>query len=242
MYCKKCGVRITDERTRFCPNCGELIVQEKVQTSAMEKGIWIVITVLVLVGALIFLHKTSNKPIPTTPNAKMPTLNTKSSTDTSTVDTGEAQTPRPPSESALPPVQTPAGVLHQKIAHALKDYRYSLDIKYIARHKAYRIVATISYDNKSRAEYLNAFSKFFAVCYGDQPQPIQHATISLKQADGTELMVMGIGNNIASTIPRMTWHQFSGMGGQLAGWVKSHRTTDISSPENACYFSENKSF
>lgn len=245
MYCKKCGARIPDEHTRFCPSCGESVVREKLGPSRTEKGLWIGIGIGILLAAFILLRNQPHSD--TVKNISSPQMNINSASvpDAKRNSPGlsrKAAAPAPAPVSSVTPTQTPSSLLHSALAKSLTGTRYSLEVKYIYEQKAFRVNASILYDNQSREVYLKAFSRFFAICYGSQSQPLLVATITLKQDDGTSLMTMGIGRKTASAVPAVTWRQFSDMGPSLLNWVRNHEVKNPSSPEMACYFKQNAEF
>ncbi|NOY23548.1 MAG: zinc-ribbon domain-containing protein [Acidobacteria bacterium] len=245
MYCKKCGARIPDEHTRFCPSCGEPVVHEKLGPSNTEKGLWVVIGIIILIAAFVLLrNKTSSNAANT---ISTPQLNVNSNTVSDTKRNSprlrrEVSAPPSPSASSITPVQTPSSLLYASLAEALKGSRYSLEVKYVNQLKAFRVSASVLYDNQPRETYLNIFSRFFAICYGGRSRPLISATISLKQGDGKPMMAMGIGRKTAGSVPAVTWRQFSDMGTSLVNWVRNHEVKNPPSPEMACYFKQNAEF
>lgn len=245
MFCKKCGARIPDEHTRFCPSCGEPVVREKLGPSRTEKGLWIGIGIVILVAAFVLLREQPYSD--SIKNISSPQINVNSATVPDAKENSPGfrrgvTAPPPAPASSVTPTQTPSSLLYASLVKALTGSRYSLEVKYIHQQKAFRVKASILYDNKSREVYLKTFSRFFAICYGNQSQPLISATISLKQGDGTPLMTMGIGRKTASEIPAVTWRQFSDMGPGLLNWVRNHEVKNPSSPEMACYFKQNAEF
>ncbi len=245
MFCKKCGARIPDEHTRFCPSCGEPIEQEKLGPSQVEKGLWIVIGVVILLAAFFFLQ-----PQPHTRSVQTissPQLNANA---VSPGEPGQSHSPLgldvspppPPPAASVTPSQTPSSALYASLVKALKGTRYSIELKHSHQKKAFRVTASLLYDNQSRETYLNIFSRFFSICYSERRSPLIVADISLKQADGTVLMRMGIGRKVADSVPAGTWRQFSDMGPSLLNWVQNHEVTNPPSPEMACFFEQNKKF
>lgn len=245
MYCKKCGARIPDEHTRFCPSCGDPVVHEKLGPSRTEKGLWIVIGIIILGFAFVLLRNnahSSSANVISSPQLNVKNAATPSAGKTSPGSRNEVSAPPPPPASSVTPGQTPSSLLYTSIVKALKGNRYSLEVRYVNQQKAFRVNASILYDNQSRETYLNTFSRFFATCYGNQNRPLISAAIVLKQDDGKPLMTMGIGRKIADTVPAVTWRQFSDMGPSLVNWVKNHEIKNPPSPGMACYFKQNAEF
>jgi hypothetical protein len=245
MYCKKCGARIPDEHTRFCPSCGDPVVHEKLGPSKTEKSLWIVIAIIILAMAFVLLRNKSHSNTAKSVSSPQFTVDSGTVSDAKGNSPGsrrDVSAPPPPPASSVTPGQTPSSLLYASLVNALKGSRYSLEVKYVNQQKAFRVHASIIYDNQSREAYLNAFSRFFAMCYGDQDRPLIVATISLKQDDGTPLMTMGIGRKAADAVPAITWRQFSDMGASLVNWVKNHEIKNPPSPEMACYFKQNAEF
>ena len=245
MFCKKCGARIPDDHTRFCQSCGEPVVHEKPGPSKTEKILWIVIGVMILVAAFVLLRNQPNSS--SVKSLSSPRLNLNPGTATNTQKTHpvfhrEVSAPPPPPASSTTPVQTPSSILYKALVKGLAGSRYSIEVKYLQQKKSFRVKATILYDNQPREVYLNAFSRFFAICYGDRTQSLIVAAISLKQENGTPLMTMGIGQKVAAIMPASTWRQFSNMGPSLLNWVRNHEVKNPSSPEMACYFNQNAEF
>ncbi len=246
MFCKKCGARIPDEHTRFCPSCGEPIVHEKMGPSRTEKGLWIAIGIIIVIAAFVLLRNQPGSSAANTISTPRLNVNSNASTqDTKQNSPGirrEVAAPPPPPSSSVTPVQTPSSLLYASLTEALKGSRYSLEVKYVNQLKAFRVNASVLYDNQPKEMYLNTFSRFFAICYGDRSRPLAAATISLKQGDGKPMMTMGIGRKTAGTVPAVTWRQFSDMGPSLVNWVRNHEVKNPFSPEMACYFKQNAEF
>ncbi len=246
MFCKKCGARIPDEHTRFCPSCGEPIAHEKPGPSQTEKTIWIVIGIIILATGFIFLQ-----PSPSSHNTKQistPQINVdliqKSGGKQKPHVTREISPP-PPSPapaSSVSPGQTPSSILYSSLSKVLAGTRHIIEIRYVHRKKAFRVSASVIYDNQNRETYLDIFSRFFSICYGDRSRPLTMANISLKQDNGNVMMSMGIGRKVADSVPAITWRQFSGMGPSLLNWVQNHTVSNPPSPEMACYFKQNEEF
>jgi len=245
MYCKKCGARIPDERTRFCPSCGDPVVHEKLGPSRTEKGLWIVIGIIILGLAFVLLRNKDHSNTAKSISSPQFTVDSGTVSDAKGNPSGsrrDVSAPPPPAASSVTPEQTPSSLLYASLVNALKGSRYSLEVKYVNQQKAFRVNASILYDNQPRETYLNTFSRFFATCYGDQNRPLISAAIVLKQDDGKPLMTMGIGRKIADTVPAVTWRQFSDMGPSLVNWVKNHEIKNPPSPGMACYFKQNAEF
>ncbi|NOZ13044.1 MAG: zinc ribbon domain-containing protein [Acidobacteria bacterium] len=244
MFCKKCGARIPDDHTRFCPSCGEPIIREKAGPSRTEKILWIVIGIIILIAAFSLLKNTS--PVRSTNQISTPQMNVNSTQKSGLKSRPrirrEVSPPPPAPASTVSPGQTPSSILYSSLTKALAGTRYTIEIRYVHRKKAFRVSASIIYDNQSRETYLDIFSRFFAISYGDRTRPLIVADISLKQDNGKVMMSMGIGRKVANSVPPVTWRQFSGMGPSLLNWVQNHTVSNPPSPEMACYFKQNEKF
>jgi len=245
MFCRKCGTRITDESTRYCPSCGEPFTAfRKKGPTLIEKIFWTV-ALLALIGALFYLL-TDKRPRPQVESGdstvRMPVR--KQAADTPSPDREQQEpTPRAPAVShTISPRIVTAESLNRDISESLKDFRYSLDLKYLRTEQRYRATAILSEDGQRPAEYLDAFSRFFAACYGNSEYSLEVATISVRNENGTDLMSMGIGSRVARSLPASTWQHFSGLGSQLAAWVKENAKSNPPSPEDACYYRKSDNF
>ncbi len=245
MFCRKCGARITDETTRFCPSCGEPFTAFRKKGPTLVEKIFWAVALLAVIAALFYLLS-DNRPRPKAErddtNVRMPVPKQETPTQPAQREQQEP-TPRAPAvaQTVSPRIVT-ADSLNRDISESLKDFRYSLDIKYLRTEQQYRVTAVLSEDGQRPGEYLDGFARFFAACYGNADYSLEVASISVKNANGTDRMSMGIGSRVARSLPISTWQHFSGLGSQLAAWVKENARTNPPSPEDACYYQKSDNF
>lgn len=244
MFCRNCGARITDESTRFCPSCGEPFTAfRKKGPTLVEKIFWVVAMVAVI-GALIFLLNDERpKTTGSTGNSgQMPARQQEASAPTTETKKPQPIPRAPGATRGVSPRIVSADSLNREITEGLKDFRYTLDLKYLRNEEKYRITAVLIEEGRKPAEYLDGFSRFFAACYGNADHPVEVASILVRDDEGTDLMAMGIGGRIARSLPTTGWQRFSGMGTYLASWVRENANPNPTSPEDACYYRKSDNF
>lgn len=237
MFCSNCGTKITEDESRFCPNCGMPVVTKPNEYSS--KIVFLIMGVLLLtfLGYVYFSDFNRIKSNPqvavklNTKNINLKNKNKKTNNDN--INFNASPSNPTPSKNIFDKKESSLG---SGIALALHGFRYSLDVSNSKKAKGKVIKAKMFLDGQSENDALNAFASFFAVCYGNVKNNTSYASISLLKGGKTVTLSMGIGRSKANKISAGTWQRFDKMGSQLKSFVLSNENKNPGSNESACYF------
>lgn len=239
MFCSNCGTKITEDESRFCPNCGMPIVTKPNDYSSK---IIFTIIILLVIGFVGYIFYTDFNRIKSNPEVavKLKKAEDSDKKQNDLKKEKELNFNIPPSNPVVAKNNSviKKDSLSSQIAIALSGFRHSLDIGNSRSAKGKVIQVKLFLDGQTKNDALNAFASFFSVCYGNKNYDISYANISLLEGGKNVLFSMGIGRMTASKISSGTWKRFDKMGNQLKSFVLSNQNSNPGSNENACYFFE----